>query len=195
MTAEGTLAVSVGHMLFVGSAGKIEIRAPAKVAVVPVPIPWFGLGIGNALFLLYVFCHSVPHSLLTPDFPLTWALLVAINVLITFTYRRERWVEIANAAEKGEMEWAYFTQVSQLGWWPSPERVERLCDGIRSALQTGGADEPPPATPSAPATDDAKRQECMTIVCDDCGRENVFLAGHFGTVQQCVHCEGYLDVE
>src|SRR5262245_31142222 len=72
MTAEGTLAVSAGQMLFVGSEGKIEIRAPTKVAIVPVPIPWLGLGIGNAIFLLYVFINRTPHSLLTPDSPVTW---------------------------------------------------------------------------------------------------------------------------
>jgi hypothetical protein len=91
MTAEGSLAVSAGHLLFVGPEGKIEIRDPRSVVIVSGQVPWLYFAIGNALFLLHVF-QTWPHSL-TPDNPLTWLLLVAINVLAIVTYRRERWVK------------------------------------------------------------------------------------------------------
>jgi hypothetical protein len=193
VTAQGSLAVSAGRLLFVGLEGKIEIRNPRRMAVVRGRTPWLYFAIGNAVLLLHVL-GSAPHSL-APDNPVTWLLFVAINVLVIVLYRRETWVEIEYGDEKGQPQQAYFTTASQLRWWPSPESVEQLCEGIRSAMQANASGEPDQLTPTSPALNAVGGEQSVTLVCERCGKECVFLARHFGTVQQCPHCNAYVDVD
>jgi hypothetical protein len=193
MTTEGSLAVSARHLLFVGLEGKIEIRDPSRMAIVRGLIPWLYFAIGNTILLLHVF-RSQPHSL-TPDNPLTWLVLVGINILALVVYRRETWVEIEYSNEKGQPEQAYFTTASQLSWWPSPAKVEQLCEGIRFALQARAGEESSQPTPNSPAPDALRGEQSVTLLCEECGKECVFLSRHFGTVQRCPHCDAYVDVD
>jgi hypothetical protein len=193
MTGRGTLAVSPGRALFVVPSGSLEIRDPEQVAVVRIPVPWLALLLSNVLIVLFVFGGITRE--LTPKNPESYVVVIGIDVLYIVVYRRQRWVEIVYAGEKGQPERAYFTPSSQLGWWPSPRKVERLCDEIRSALRADADGAAAPESAAAPASPPAEGQRSVTVVCEDCGGRIVFLARDFGTVQGCPHCGGYVDVE
>src|SRR5262249_6471971 len=148
--------------------------------------PWLSLGIGNALLLLYIFGGFAQYY--TPDNPLTIPLILVVNLVFIVPYSREKWIEVVYAGENDQSEHTYFTLASQLGWWRAPETDERLHEGIRSALEGRAAPGQAQIGPAAaaPATaQGAQSQESVTVVCEECGRECVFLARHFGTVQQC----------
>ena len=47
----------------------------------------------------------------------------------------------------------------------------------------------------AASTDEAAAGEAIEVVCEECGESSTFPVAQRGSVQECPHCNAYLDVE
>jgi hypothetical protein len=183
------LEVIAGRIVFTTDTKKIDIHCVKNVSIVRRPVAWFDLLLGNAAFFLWVSLGCA--SFYTLDRPLGLVVtMIVINTVAVLMARRIKWVEVEYCDESGQVQLAYFSDGSSLGFGAGLGGTEEVYEALTVGLRK--AEERVTEAP-LPVADSSQRREPGWVVCEECGSSSFFQAQQRGRVQICPHCNAYMD--
>ena len=142
----GFLEPGPGRLRFVGRKMPLDCPEVQSISLVPQPLPWLSLLLGDAVVLVMMGMGA--FSFFTLNNPMSIPMIVGLNLLAVLMSRSIRWIVVDYVTSEGNFLRAYFTAGTAMGGVSRRSDTVKLFDALRESILLPLADrkDQPPET-------------------------------------------------